>query len=60
MLTYVKENVERYVSNAVDAKKLEAEGFKLVPSESVYDTVSDTEEIGAEPVQQRRRRKKEV
>lgn len=29
-MIYVKGNVERYVSNIVDAKKLEADGFKAV------------------------------
>ena len=29
-MVYVKDNVERIVSNIVDAKKLEADGFKRI------------------------------
>lgn len=59
-MLYVKGNVERIAGNAVDAYKLESEGFKLVkpPAKEATPAVPAQQEI--EAVKQRvRNRKKE-
>ena len=64
-MIYVKGNVERYVSNIVDAKKLEADGFKAVivepkkpePVVTVMPEPEVEEEIVTEAPQRRQRKR---
>lgn len=66
-MRYVKDNVERYVGNIVDAKKLESDGFTLVDEpfqkrkrvESINPPVPEVKEQ-VTPTPQRGRRKKEL
>lgn len=67
-MKYIKGNVERIVSNIVDAKKLEADGFVAVnpkkkpePAAVVVEPEPEADEkkVVATPKQHTRRRKKE-
>ena len=56
-MVYVKDNVERIVTNIVDAKKLESEGFKRIDKTEIPPT--DEKPVIDIPLQ-RGRKKKEV
>ena len=57
-MVYVKDNVERIVTNIVDAKKLEADGFKRidVPKTPVMNPPVD-EPVAEAPIQSRRKKR---
>lgn len=66
-MIYTKDNVERYVTNLVDAKKLEVEGFKPVKQKTakpVREEVNAESGAGEIPFEfetpHRGRRKKEI
>ena len=59
-MVYVKDNVERIVTNIVDAKKLEADGFKRIDVPKAPVMNPPVEEPVVEAPIPNRRKKKEV
>ena len=57
-MVYVKDNVERIVSNIVDAKKLEADGFKRIDKPKTAPAMNHP--IGESPVAEGAEVKKEA